>query len=679
MALTPAEIDAFNKATGGAVPLNAAQTGGVQVKSRADRMLEIGKEVEAAKPAAPAPSTTENIGNEIITGIKNMQQKGEERGKAIAQPIADYKSGKQPDLVKAIGATAEQVISQTAGGVEDTFAEVVKRSGSFILNSLGIKPQVKKQAAAFADYLAKSPIAPGVVDSTYGDVANYIAQKAKEFAAAHPEFATHAQTVGNLVNAYLSVTGLEAGAIGAGRVAKKAADIVAPVVKPTLDAAGEIVESGVTATAKLPGKIKTKVGEVVGDVKTRLKGGRTLEEVLATPEKDVAKLSANEREVYFQNKKDIISAKAEAEIGANKALSAEQQASIDAQKALVDAKAVETKAKIDADLTAKNNASIEEAKKLQTELQITTRDKVLEIRPKAREALGKQSQQYRALVDEEISKVADTQVGHKEIGKFIDQKYAADEQMASAIKERLAIVDKAVTDPKTTIGELYNQSKSLGQDIGTGAKKGVRVFTPGEKLTDDAISTLVEYMQGKGIDLSKARQFWAQYAPIRNQLVSEGKIFLQADTQTKTLGNTISRVARGTDVHAENFINEVENLTGQSLTKEAKEVVAKLDKNAKIQLANKIEAESAKMEAELAKEQAKADLRAIEEANRAAAEKGKAAISKAKENAIRAVNEEKFAADRIARRRTIIKTVITSLPGLYVGNQILKNTTGIGF
>lgn len=633
--LTPAEIDAFNKATGGAVPLNASQTGGTAVKSRADRMLEIGKEVEASNnpvdsgsnksiPGSPVPvnkGTVSNIGEEVITGIKNLQAAGDKRGKAMAQPIADYKSGKQPDLVKAIGATAEQVISQTAGGIADTFAEVVKRSGSFILNSLGVKPQVKKQAAAFVDYLAKSPIAPGVVDSTYGDVANHVAQKAKEYAAAHPEFATHAETVGNIVNAYLSVTGFEQGTIAAGKMASKASEIVAPVVKPTLDAAGNIIEKSAVAAGENLGKVKTVITDTVSNLKTKIKGGKTLEEVLATAEKDLPKLSAAEREAYFKNQKTDITAKSAA-----------------------------TQAKVDADLAKKSQASIEEAKALQKELQTVTRDKVIELRPKAREALGKQSQEYRRLVDEEIAKVADTKVGHKEVGKFIDQKYAADEQMAEALKERLGLTTRAVTDPQTTLGELYDQTKSLGQDIGTAAKKGVRTFTPDEKLTDDAISTLVDYMKSKGVDLSKARQFWAQYAPVRNQLVSEGKIFLQSDTQTKTLGNTLSRVARETDVHAENFINQVEDLVGQPITTEAKAVVAKLDANAKAVLADKIAAELLKDEAKMAADKA-----------------------------LQALSAKEFEVARLARRRNILINVIKALPGIYVGDKILKSTTGIGF
>lgn len=174
---------------------------------------------------APMPTSggfSQQLGHEITTGISDLQQIGQTRGKAIAQPLADYRAGKDTlfpssTSIGAIGKTAEQFISQTAGGVKDTFEEILRRTGSLITNTLGIKQRVKDNVNEFINYLSNSDIAPGLSDKTWGQAKEQVAQKAQEYAAAHPEFATHAETISNLLGAYLSVTGLEEGGTALGK------------------------------------------------------------------------------------------------------------------------------------------------------------------------------------------------------------------------------------------------------------------------------------------------------------------------------------------------------------------------------------------------------------------------------------------------------------------------------
>lgn len=328
----------------------------------------------------------------------------------------------------------------------------------------------------------------------------------------------------------------------------------------------------------------TKVSDTASNLKNKitgvkenvLPGGKTKVDVLATPESDLHKLSPTERKVYFDNQQELIN-----------------------QKSL----ATETKVKADLEqTTTKLQAQVEDLSK---QVQIASRDKVLELRPKIKTALGEQSQEYRRLVDEELAPHKDVEVSQTELKDFIESKYANNPEQGQAIINKLGIVEEATPgfpNSPTTVGEIYSKTKSLGQDIGTAVKKGTRVFTPDEVMTDNAINILADFMKSKGVDLKAARQFWAKYAPVRNQLVSESKPFLQSGTQTKTFANTLTRVAKGVDVNNENFISQVEELVGEPITGETKSVLQKLSANEKQQLAAKADADAAIEESRLLKE-----------------------------------------------------------------------------
>ncbi len=312
--------------------------------------------------------------------------------------------------------------------------------------------------------------------------------------------------------------------------------------------------------------------------------GKSITDILATPETDLAKLNPTERQAWFDNAKQQITAKHEA-----------------------------VATGIQTDLQNKVIASQEKALELKTQLATATRDKVLELRPKIIKAMGEQSATYRQLVTEELAPHANVPVKTTELNDYINNRFADNPEMATAIKQKLGTVENvnALSDPtnvvskvktETTLGELYSRTQSLKQTIGSSARKGSAVFTPADNLTNDAISTLSDFMKQNGVDLKNANKFWAEYAPVRNQLVAEAKPFVQSGTQTKVFASTLSRVAKGADVNNENFIASVEDLVGQPITKEAKAVVAKMATNEKQALIDKMSAESAKIDNAMAKD-----------------------------------------------------------------------------
>ena len=360
-------------------------------------------------------------------------------------------------------------------------------------------------------------------------------------------------------------------------------------------------------------------------LKERLNKGEDLktaatktEKVLNTPEKDLHKLTASERDFYFSSKR------AEVEAASKKA---------------------ETTVK--ENLQKQADSSQKEAESLNKQLQTASRDKVIELRPKIREALGKQSQEYRKLVNEELAPYRNNKVDESEFSSYIDKKFINEPEKSQVIKDKLGLGPKT-KGGSSTIGQIYDKAQSLKQDIGVSARKGVRTYTSEEKLTDDTVSMLNDFMKSKGVDLKQSREFWAKYAPVRDQLVNESKPFVQAPIKTSKLASTLTKVASGKDINNANFISETEKLLGEKVTTEQEQILSKLDANKKQKLANEIDA------------QLKQD-----------------AIKAEKDKSLKGLTTKQFEVAQKARRRDIIKKIIGTGIAAGIGYEakgVLENT-----
>lgn len=415
-----------------------------------------------------------------------------------------------------------------------------------------------------------------------------------------------------------TIAAADVGSMGANKIPGLGSDVtdfasnarnIYSKVEDTVNAAGEKV-------LNTPSALKGKVANTIQ--------GKAEAEILATPKEQVYKLNPAERKLWFDNEAGKITSQAE-----------------------------ETTTKIKADLQAKADAASKTTEDLQKQLAVASRDKVIELRPKIVKAMGEQSKIYRGLIEEEMAGKENLAIKVDDLKAHIDSQYGDNPGMANTIKEKLGLTETPETlkkgqlptiqtQPQTkTLGDLYNQTKALRQDISAGAVKGNKVFTSADKLTDDAIHTLTDFMKQNGVDFSEANKFWSKYAPIRDQLVSEAKPFIQTETKTKTFAGTLKRVAEGVDVNNENFIKETEKLVGEPVTKEAKAIVSKLDATEKANLANKVEAEAKLVENEMAKDKSLAKL-----------------------------SSEQFEIERKARVRSRIKKVIIAGLGLLGAKEL---------
>lgn len=245
------------------------------------------------------------------------------------------------------------------------------------------------------------------------------------------------------------------------------------------------------------------------------------------------------------------------------------------------------------------------------ELGKTAKTRTLVIRENLPEAFKRQSVHYRRLVDTELAPVANEMVSTKELGDFVKQRYAKDPETMAEVSSRLRLTNelfdtKAVQPVVDDIGQLINQSTeqmfsrslgsiyqdtlNFGQALPRGVREGVLSYGREEHFIDDTIDTLLDFLDSKNVNLSNARRFWKQWAPIRNQAQKEFRPYQIAATQTGNGSRLLIRLAKGIDpdnaVFAKRLaqVLEIDDLPGP-----IRDVVKRLDSTQKELVALKLE------------------------------------------------------------------------------------------
>lgn len=595
---------------------SAPPSGGVGSSGGTDWYSQV--KAGAYTPQNLAPKPTPSFGERVQSDLAN-------RGQEMLGTIDRAATGKQSDF-----STGYQVGGQGAGLITDIAGEAFKSIPGHQLIEKALE----------------NTVPGGAIKNITSILGKYLGPSFQKVSQDHPEAAANFEATMNAAN----VAALAEG--GKGLVEN------APAIA---EGTGKILSKGAEVLKSSGQNIAEGFGKLTGGVKTTIEG-LPEEAILKTPENEVYKLSPPERKAWFDNQKSQIT---ESSNLANEQSKTQLQ-KIDSGKAQMDTQILQQH-KTNAEALTK------EAEDLQRQVQTTARDKVVELRPKIIQAMGEQSKTYRGLVDEAMAGKENIPVDKQALKDFVDSRFGEDPGRAAAIKDRLGLTEQVdpmttkkigteIRQQNTTLGEIFKQAKGLKQEL-----SGAKVFTSADKLTDDAINTLSEYMKKGGIDLKEANQFWSKYAPIRDQLVSEAKPFLQTGTNTKTFANTLIRVAKGVDVNNENFINEVENMLGEPIQNETKMALEKLDVNQKQTLANEVDTEMKKTE-NIANTQRlkKPVVESQVEGKKVNSEK------------IKTLSSKELEIERQARTRGILKKILYTAGGIGV-DKIIKKYTGIGF
>lgn len=243
---------------------------------------------------------------------------------------------------------------------------------------------------------------------------------------------------------------------------------------------------------------------------------------------------------------------------------------------------------------------------IQQDLGKKATERSLELRQNGEQFLRNQSALYRDLADAELAPNANKLVPKKDLAEFVAQRYAKDPDMMNQVSTRLGLTNEHLTKETTSlvldqlgnpirtasdetvkIGSLYTQAKEFGQTL----PKGVRVYNTNEYVNDNAISTLFSFLEHRGVNLRLANDHWKSWVPVRDQFVREAKIFNDAGTQTAPFSRRLILQAKGVDPDNVNYAATVakgllgEHATIDDLVEGVKGLVSKLNTNQKEALA----------------------------------------------------------------------------------------------
>lgn len=337
------------------------------------------------------------------------------------------------------------------------------------------------------------------------------------------------------------------------------------VLRPVIKGAGALVN-------KLSGN---SIGEVATNAKnlitapfsniknyiSRKIGGNTAEQILATPQNLVSKLSVDEQKLWYKNQADISKQKANEMSIATK--QASDQSLLDTKKQITD---------------------------FNQQIGQSARDKTISLKKPAQQVMKNASAEYVSLTGEaaEGSPALTRSITNENLTNAIDNKFEYNPEIGVSLKNELGLIEttpKIVIDPKTklpiieagappektlTNQQILDKAREMMQTVSKSARQGNVVYSSAEYQAMQKYSFLMNVLGDNGVDMTAANKFWKEYAPLRDRIVREVKPFDETNTQkmpfTSTMqtaeatANTSRQAASKLD--AQNFINDFETRLG---------------------------------------------------------------------------------------------------------------------
>lgn len=382
---------------------------------------------------------------------------------------------------------------------------------------------------------------------------------------------------------------------------------------------------------------------------------KTLDEILATPEEAVYKLTPSERVAYWKNKTDVALSTRNAEI---EKLAKETDVSVGEIKARSEA----TQKQIDTQLKQQADASVKETQALKKKVDEVSVAEADSLKKPAVEIYKKNSQEFRKLFDEDFT--PDKQ----------GIKLSSDDLIAKLDNE---FINDPLLNPKARLGlepgkeitakEFYDRVRQL--TVSSSGSKGTNVFTQGDLAVNRTRGILTETLSEKGINLDRANNFWSTWKPLQREITSKVKPF-DPGYKTGTMANILKKAASETgDAKNAKFIADFEAQLGQKLPTGTKKAMENLTAVQKKAIAEKVALEEAKVAekeaSKIAIEEKKAKLTKVEEV----AKQEKAAV---KEDIYQREFASEQAADLRKRNRNILFGAL-SFAGISAG--VIKTLT----
>lgn len=326
-------------------------------------------------------------------------------------------------------------------------------------------------------------------------------------------------------------------------------NILPPKVSSTINKASELFNSTI-------GKIDEKASGLVSDTASYAKGkltSKTAEQILATPEAEVSKLTAKEQSFWYKQQATLRKEAADRAI----------------------ALAKETAAKDTAELTSKIN-------QFQQELGTTNRETAISLKQPSQQLMKDSSAKYVELTGEaaEGSTALNKSMSATDLANAIDSKFEYNPEVGAALKRELGLPQQpAVPTPgevlkskeiKLTNQEILDKARDIMSTVSRTAKAGNRTYTYAEYQAAQKYGFLMEQLEKNGVDMKAANEFWKNWAPVRDRIVREVKPFEEAAIGKMPITSTLSRAQQeaktpaqvASKLDAQNFVTELESRLG---------------------------------------------------------------------------------------------------------------------
>lgn len=232
-------------------------------------------------------------------------------------------------------------------------------------------------------------------------------------------------------------------------------------------------------------------------------------------------------------------------------------------------------ARFQTQLTSEQNRLRKAGEQLASQIESAGKEAVLKARPALANVMGKASPEWRKLVQESLDEAGDVRISPSEIYDELLKKFGGNEGLA---KQALSEIDveliKMLDIPAVgKVGlrvqpldakEVFTRLNAERLDIPFTKRAGQSLYGQREFFKDSIIESLTNLLNKHGVDFSRANQFWAPYAQMRNSLFRQIKPFLTEPFETETGARLLTRAAQGKGKAAE--VAELERRTGQDLT-----------------------------------------------------------------------------------------------------------------
>ena len=595
---------------------------------------------------------------DAVYGVANSQTPKDQMNKSFADVGMPNIPTRTPGLiergVKAIGSAITDPFVALGGGVANIIRPIIGQEANYAPIPGLFGGEVNPVGARDGQEI-------GAVDTAKQFVGNTAMAAANLYTGgqAAPLIAGGKTLVLPTLKAAAKVGAAQGGAMGGGEALSEGASPIETLLKTGVGSllgagTGLVLGAGAAFTKNVVDKgLKTAASDLIPEVRNPFKA-KTVDEIMATPEAKLGNLSDAERNIYTSTKRAEITKSAQAEIDAIAKRHDEVLANLNTT-AQQESAAIRTAA----DETAVKLASEEKALKEAMATQSITEAQAL--KPRLAELIKQKGNEYVKLIDEQMTgDIAQSQVTQNEIASSIRKNVQANNPISQQqADEDIAALSK-VLKKGSTVKDVYETAKQLRADSFGKSAGTSRVLNKEEIQATRLINRLMTFLKDeRGVDFTKANQFWSEWAPNRNLLVKKIQPYTAAGRENASF-NTFARQLTSTNPKDANFIKNLEDTFGIKVSDlDSRKILAKLDDNAKAKIANDVQKKAKTDELRLKKAQDK-------EAARLKNEVEKGEITQAKADELAALKLAKDTAQLKAEQRKWMFNVLKAVTGVSI-------------